>query len=193
MSLHRVTSDWGESTSFAGGSQGGGAPAATGDATWLHAFYPSAHWTPGGAFTPLTSGSVMVSTEGAYTWPSTQQLVADLQSFLDTPAANFGWILIGDESAASTSKRFSTREEPQAALRPLLTVEYTVPEPLTSVMLILGFSMLFISCPRSYGRRLPCRRAPPERSASHGTRKAPHDSRLMRSAGDDCIPVPIRC
>lgn len=41
VTLHRLAADWGEGASYAGpgGEQGAGAPAASGDATWLYRFF----------------------------------------------------------------------------------------------------------------------------------------------------------
>ena len=49
-------------------------------------------------------------------------MVADVQSWLDNPASNFGWLVLGDETAIATAKRFDTRE---SASPPVLTIEYT--------------------------------------------------------------------
>ncbi len=49
-------------------------------------------------------------------------MVSDVQSWLDNPAGNFGWLVLGDESASPTSKRFDTRE---STTPPVLTIEYT--------------------------------------------------------------------
>jgi homospermidine synthase len=51
-----------------------------------------------------------------------------VQSWLDSPQANFGWILIGNESVATTAKRFDTRENIDTSFRPTLSVQY-VTEP----------------------------------------------------------------
>ncbi len=127
--LHRVTADWGEGTSNAvlmGG--GSGAPATTNDATWLHRFFSSSLWTTaGGTFAATLSASATVGGVGRYTWGSTAGLVSDVQQWLNTPAANFGWILIGDEAVGSTAKRFDTKENANVANRPQLTVTYTGP------------------------------------------------------------------
>ncbi|HKQ49007.1 MAG TPA: DNRLRE domain-containing protein [Phycisphaerae bacterium] len=129
ISLHRIDQSWGEGTTIAGGGQGSGAPAAPGDATWTHRLYGSDLWTtPGGDFAPTASTFAIVAEEGFYSWPSTASLVADVQSFLDNPSGNFGWILLGNENEASSSKRFATREAADPALRPILTIEF-VPEP----------------------------------------------------------------
>ena len=54
-------------------------------------------------------------------------MVADVQSWLDNPASNFGWLVLGDETAIATAKRFDTRE---SASPPILTIEFRVaPSP----------------------------------------------------------------
>jgi hypothetical protein len=49
-------------------------------------------------------------------------MVADAQSWLDNPASNFGWLVLGDETAIATAKRFDTRE---SAGPPMLTIQFT--------------------------------------------------------------------
>ncbi len=131
VSLHRALAAWGEEASLAPKEQGTGAPAEPGDATWLHTFYAQSFWaTPGGDFDPAESASALVAGNGFYTWESTGELVADAQSWLDAPASNFGWALVGDESTPTTAKRFDTRESPDAWVRPSLRIEFvTVPAP----------------------------------------------------------------
>lgn len=64
-----------------------------------------------------------------YTWPSTAQVIADVQSWLDSPQAPPGWILIAEnESLPRTSKWFDTRENVDPAFRPVLQVQFTPPE-----------------------------------------------------------------
>ena len=126
--LHRVLADWGEGTSDAFGQEGTGTASATGDATWLHTFFDTDFWsTAGGDFSPTVSGSVNVAGLGPYTWGSTLQMVADVQMWLDNPASNFGWIVIGDEGFAGTAKRFDSREHPTPTNRPMLTINFTPP------------------------------------------------------------------
>ena len=123
--LHRLLADWGEGSSDASGGEGSGAPASSGDATWIHTFFTFVFWaTPGGDFSPTISSSQAVGGFGSYTWPSTPQLVADVQDWLDTPSTNFGWILIGVENVATTAKRFDSREHPSPSVRPVLTIEF---------------------------------------------------------------------
>lgn len=130
VALHRVLADWGEGTSIAvggGGGEGNGAAPATGDATWIHTFFATSTWNaPGGDFSTETSATLAVNAAGVYTWESTPQLVADVQTWLDEPTSNFGWILIGDETGDRTSKRFDSRQNDNSTLRPSLTVEFTV-------------------------------------------------------------------
>ena len=128
--LHRVLANWGEGTSVAsGGGGGGGGPAATNDATWVHRLYPTLVWsTPGGDFSATASAQTQVAGIGSYTWGSTAEMVADVESWLQDPVANYGWILVGEEQQGTASaKRFDTRESTVAADRPRLVVEYTLP------------------------------------------------------------------
>lgn len=126
VSLHRVLSDWGEGVSNAGGEEGSGANATTGDATWRHRFFNTSFWTtPGGDFAATASASLGVSDVGVYTWGSTPQMVNDVQTWLNSPSSNFGWLLRGVEGSPLTAKRFDSRQHPNAASRPLLTVNYT--------------------------------------------------------------------
>ena len=147
LRLHRLLQDWGEGASIAGGGQGGGGPSTPGDATWLHTFYDASTWTmPGGDFDAALTTSAIVGGPGDADWNSTPLFVADVQSFLDQPLTNFGWIMVGDESVPSTAKRFSTVEETDAALRPLLTIVYnTVPEPGSLALWVLGIAGVLCS------------------------------------------------
>ena len=140
MGLHRVAAAWGEGASNAGanGSLGGmGAPAQAGDATWSHRIYPSLAWTtPGGDFTATPSASTIVSERGEFVFESSTGLVQDLQSFLDQPMQNFGWLVLSNESQAPpTAKRVGSREASDPAARPQLLVVYqapAVPVPMVS-------------------------------------------------------------
>jgi hypothetical protein len=126
--LHAVTTDWGEAGSDAGGAEGIGAASELGDATWIHRSFDTDLWTnPGGDFVSTASASAEVLTTGAYTWGTTDAMVADVQAWLDTPAGNFGWILIGDETQLTTAKRFDSRTNAVTANRPDLTIYYSTP------------------------------------------------------------------
>ena len=126
MDLHRATADWGEGTSDAGANEGSGAPATTGDATWLHRFFNSTFWaTPGGTFALTPSASQTVSGLGTYTWGSTAGMVSDVQQWLSNPSSNFGWVILGNEEVTVTSKRFDSRQNAIPSSRPTLIVRYT--------------------------------------------------------------------
>ena len=70
---------------------------------------------PGGDFSSTVSATQAVDGNGAYVWGSTAQMVADVQGWLDSPAANFGWIVLGDEQQSTTAKRFDSRQNPVQA------------------------------------------------------------------------------
>jgi hypothetical protein len=127
--LHRILADWGEGASNSFG--GTGAPAAPGDATWLHTFFPDQFWaSAGGDFDATASGSQIVGTVlGAYTWTSTPGMVSDVQGWLDAPSTSYGWLVLGNEVDLRTSKKFASRESPDAPTRPALSVEYLPPAP----------------------------------------------------------------
>jgi hypothetical protein len=126
LRLHRLTRAWGEGTSVSAG--GGGAPAEPGDATWSHAFFETVAWdVSGGDFVAAPSAATIVGSTSDYVWGTTPELVSDVQSWVDQPGTDFGWILIGDEGATRTAKRFASRENEAVELRPLLVVHYTPP------------------------------------------------------------------
>ncbi len=129
VSLHRLSTDWGESTSNADSMPGIGAPSQPGDATWLHTFFPSSFWnTPGGDFLATVSATTVVGqTNGFYTWAITRQAVADVQDWLDHPSTHFGWLIQGEESTGRTAKKFDSRENLNPALRPMLSIDYLPP------------------------------------------------------------------
>jgi len=121
VELHKLLADWGEVTSQATGDEGMGAPATPNDATWRHRFFDTIFWTTeGGDFSGTVSASQSVGPVGVYTW-SSSQMRADVQSWLDDPPSNFGWLVLGDESEILTAKRFDTRE---SASPPVLTILY---------------------------------------------------------------------
>lgn len=124
VTLHPVLADWGEAGSVAGLGGGGGGPSQPGDATWVHTFSPGSSWSNlGGDFNPTSSATQSVgSSPGAnVVWGSTLQLVTDVQSWLDTPSNNFGWMLRAPESGGTSSKKFASRE---GFYPPALTIDY---------------------------------------------------------------------
>lgn len=128
--LHRLSADWGEGASNAGTPGGSGTVAAKGDATWIHRFFDTESWTtPGGDYAPTASATRMIAGIDFYVW-SGSGMVADVQAWVDQPSNNHGWILRGNESTATTAKRFDTRENSSPSFRPLLEIDFTfVPPP----------------------------------------------------------------
>ena len=124
--LHRVSLAWGEGNSNASqGGEGQGAPAANGDATWTHRVYATNLWSsPGGDFALTASATTQVGGNGTYVW-SAAQMATDVQNWLDNPASNFGWVVIGNETTPESAKRFDSRQNTTANNRPVLTVDYT--------------------------------------------------------------------
>ncbi|MDX1667156.1 MAG: DNRLRE domain-containing protein, partial [Saprospiraceae bacterium] len=109
VTLHRLVSNWGEGSSMAPSGEGQGAPPANNDATWEHTFFDGSFWNnEGGDF--MASQSASRTMQGStIQWGSTGGMVQDVQDWLDNPSANFGWILLGDESQTSTSSRFDSK------------------------------------------------------------------------------------
>ena len=125
ITVHRLLANWGEGASNSG-SGGGGAQAEAGDATWIHTFFGTSTWSnSGGDFISSPSATTLVGGEGFHSWTS-EQMARDVQSWLDAPAGNFGWLLRGIESARS-ARRFDSRENGALYLRPVLLVEYSLP------------------------------------------------------------------
>jgi len=132
MPLQRLSTSWGEATSLASGGGGAGTAATTGDATWSARFYdatsPTSWTTAGGVFNATASATTTVgSTLGTYTWTA-PQMAADVQGWLGTPASNFGWILVGDESTSATARVFDSRER-AAGVQPKLVISYNPVAP----------------------------------------------------------------
>ncbi len=126
FNLHKMTADWGEGTSNAGSPGGSGAAATLGDATWTHAFHQTKEWVfPGGDFNFSPSASTPIIGLGTYTWSSSLML-ADVQGWVDDPLANFGWAALGP-NVDKTARRFNSRENSNAELRPKLTITFTPP------------------------------------------------------------------
>lgn len=131
-SLHRLTKDWGEGTQDSGLPGGNGTPAVEGDATWRSNFHNLELWTAEGGGGDIVSGvsaSVEInrvdlfnSENNVYIFTS-EGLAADVRAWIDDPASNHGWILIGNEFAQRTARRFISSEG-EVGLRPRLTVRF---------------------------------------------------------------------
>ena len=110
MTAHRLLQPWSEGPSVAPGGQGSGGAALNGDSTWLHRDFPTQLWTnPGGDFASpsFTMDVQAVGSSGSGFQPG---LTSDVQSWIDNPASNHGWLLKGDESLSGTARKLTSRE-----------------------------------------------------------------------------------
>ena len=116
--LRRLLKPWGEFT-----------------ATWNSASTGVA-WEQAGATgasdsASSASSSVFVSGPAAYVFPSTPDMVADVQAAVDGSSPSFGWLLMSEsEGTPKTARQFGTHDDtstPENA--PVLTVTYTAVTP----------------------------------------------------------------
>ena len=130
MTLHRVLQPWGEGISNAAGPEGQGALAEKGDATWFHSEYSTQLWSiPGGSFQIWPSAVTTVgSLSQDYVWPCTRQLLGEINTWLNVPEENSGWLLLGFEDGARNARRFHSREHPEVQTRPRLRLIYRTPD-----------------------------------------------------------------
>jgi hypothetical protein len=144
IELRRLLADWGEGTTGRGtGGQATGkgfpAPADGTTATWSHRFYKTMPWTQaGGDFEATASGTTMVgiTRNMPAVWNSSPGMVNDVQSWLNDPASNFGWLLLGDESTTATARIFFTREAQNNGQWPSLVVTFTPPHTATTRLVV---------------------------------------------------------
>lgn len=126
LRLFRLAADWGEGASSTSG--GRGRPAEAGGSTWLYNFWPSSQWQrSGGHFELQVSATQTVADNGHYIWPGTSHLINDVRLWQQKPLQNFGWLLLGNEKAPGTVKRFSSRESADKNRRPTLLIKYHLP------------------------------------------------------------------
>jgi hypothetical protein len=127
--LRRVTRSWNEGNNPLTNPSniGLGAPAQAGDATWSHAVYNTTAWTTaGGDYSGTVSATASVGIAGTFVTFTSAQMLADINAWRTTPANNFGWILIGDETQQQNARRYISSESP-TGMRPRLTITYTAP------------------------------------------------------------------
>lgn len=136
---HKVLANWGEGASDAPNNEGGGTDAQLGDATWMFRTYFDTTWTNlGGDYDAVASAQTLVglNTED-YSW-SGAGITADVAAWAASPTSNYGWILIGNEVGAQTTKRFDSRTNPAGSKRPRLTVTYTPAAPVEGACCVPG-------------------------------------------------------
>lgn len=136
IEIHALNAPWGEGTSYAslpGGGNGG--PITPNSASWTYTFYPNTGWTtPGGDFSAVALATATTGVNGAAVLWTSQPLAASVQSWMDSPASNYGWILVDPNPLPGvvTAKRLASREYATASQRPTLTVTYSLQQPASS-------------------------------------------------------------
>jgi hypothetical protein len=125
---HRVSRPWGEGASYAlAGGGGMGAPSTNGDATWIHAAYPSTPWNhAGGDFCAAASFVMSMPILGPTTSEAAVGATADVQHWLEHPLQNHGWLLkaVDEVLPVSRARRIDSRQS--LGPRPALTITVTV-------------------------------------------------------------------
>jgi hypothetical protein len=129
VTLSRVDHDWGEGTSDAEQNEGAGTAASAGDVTWANSLYPASSWAnPGGDFGTITV-TIPTASPGINNITG-EAIKADVESFINNPSINFGWIIkSSNETGSANALRFSSRENANTGQRPTLTINYSVSLP----------------------------------------------------------------
>lgn len=156
FALRRMLKDWNEGTSGSGASHGQAAKPL--EATWNTRSFgqAGAEWTAAGAasgidYAESDSGTVAVAGGGNYFFNTTAALEADVTSWRDNPAANFGWIMQSQaEGTLKTARRFGSREG-NAVVAPKLIISYSaaavtapvITTPLPDQFLLAGATLSF--------------------------------------------------
>ncbi len=173
IDLFKLNKDWGEgttgNTATSIGGTGQGFPGNPGDATWTANKLGQDTWTTPGALGD-TSGVASASTQiqgglavggsqnQTFTWGSTPQLVADVQSWLTHPTTNFGWLVKNVDEVDNpatpnvnegfqTFRAFYTREGQALGLGqgPQLILNYTPsPVPIPAAAWLFGSGLAAI-------------------------------------------------
>ncbi len=140
FNLHALSTGWVEGTNAGGGSQGGQgtAPTPAGSVSW------DVPWSSAGGDFGGALASQAVSGLGDVVFSSVA-LNSTVQSWIDSPSGNFGLILVATNTASQNAVRFGSREEGTA---PMLSVDYTVPEPETYALMAGAVVLLAVGLRR---------------------------------------------
>ena len=101
------------------------------EATWKNRSGITGPWSsPGGAaptdFSSTASAAIVINELGSYTFDSTTNLMADVQSWVDNSSANLGWVVLTQlEDVGKTARHFASREGGASA--PTLVVQFVPP------------------------------------------------------------------
>ncbi len=136
-----------------GGTGHGNSPPNAGDSTWNWEYYNTQHWNAaggGGDFVSTASASLTFPAGQSirlnpYIW-SSDLMVADVQGWLDGTLANDGWLLKNTLESSQSFRAFFTREgaieENVPGAQPQLNIVFSIPEPASMSLLVLGTPLL---------------------------------------------------
>ena len=143
VTVHELLAPWGSAGSDAVQQEGAGTRAMAGDATWTDRFLGGESWlTPGGDFELNPAALAILGEASLFYELASDAMVDDVNHWLSSPESNHGWILVGDESTHSTARRLNSANNPFAATRPTLTLEFhTAPLPEPRTVLLLAVSV----------------------------------------------------
>jgi hypothetical protein len=123
IAVHRLLAAWGEGTSQAPANQGQGTDPANGDATWNFRFHQDSSWSiAGGDFVAEASATANLANGQRASWNS-EDLIADVQQWVNDSTTNNGWILVGPEDVPGSAMRMGSRE---GSTPPELIVTYEI-------------------------------------------------------------------
>ncbi len=139
ISLSRMLRSWGQGASFSTAALARRRPTMTRPGTILFTMRAIPRPAPLGPCPAASRASISAPTVSALSldstaatsqtvvWSSTASpaMTTDVQQWLDSPAANFGWIILGNENAGQTAKRFGGQTAATyGETPPALTVQY---------------------------------------------------------------------
>jgi spore coat protein A len=140
LRVYRLLQDWGEGHSGVGDSctpppKAFGRPPTDSASTWNYRFWGAqAVWQSdaggtvhGGSFRSSYSDSEDIGLFDQYVDLTSSGITNDVKDWVQDPASNHGWILLGDEANLGTGMRFTSREDTVATHAPTLTVSFTSP------------------------------------------------------------------
>jgi hypothetical protein len=131
QSLHLLLSDWGEGERDPEGEEGTGITPHEGNVTWNSNFHNQSSWdTAGGDYVESASAIASIEATNFVAEWTGDDLVSDVQSWINGDSENFGWILIGDETSSPSAKRYSSSNDSRAdeGEKPRLVIRYTPAE-----------------------------------------------------------------
>jgi len=127
--IHRLLAAWGEGAKTSSFPGNNGAAASANESTWNSRLHGTAAWTAPGALDDVAataSASTPVVGLGLYSWTGVD-VMGDVQSWVDHPSSNYGWMVKSDnEATAKTVRDLGSRESVNV---PVLVVGYTLPSP----------------------------------------------------------------